>query len=122
MKTETEKNPETIRRHRARRPQYEVTTDEQGHDVHVDMPGVNRSGTTVTLEKGTLTIEGSVIGNIPEDWRSLRQESFGCDYLLKLQLNVEVAEEAITASTEDGVLTVHLPIAEAAKPRPIAIE
>ena len=122
MKTETEKNPETTCRHRARRPHYEVTTDEQGYDVRVDMPGVNRSGATVTLEKGTLTIEGSVTGNLPEDWRSLSRESYGCDYLLKLQLNVDVAEQAITASTADGVLTVRLPIAEEAKPRPIAID
>jgi HSP20 family protein len=122
MKTETEKNPETIRRHRARRPHYDVTTDEQGYDVHVDMPGVNRSGATVSLEKGTLTVEGNVTENIPEDWRSLRRESYGCDFLLKLQLNVEVAEEAITASAEDGVLTVRLPIAEEAKPRLITID
>ena len=122
MKTETDKNPETIRRHRARRPHYEVTSDKQGYGVRVDMPGVNRSGATVTLEKGVLTIEGSVTGNLPEDWRSLRRESCGCDYFLKLQLNVDVAEEAITASAEDGVLTVRLPIAEQAKPRPIAID
>ena len=122
MKTELENRPETVRRHRYRRPHYEVKSDKLGYDVLVDMPGVNRSGATVTLEKGTLTIEGNPTGTIPEDWRSLRRESANADYLLRLQLNVDVAEDAITALSEDGVLTVRLPIAEEAKPRSIAIE
>ncbi|RKX31008.1 MAG: Hsp20/alpha crystallin family protein [Verrucomicrobia bacterium] len=122
MKTEIKKNPETIRRHRTRRPRYEVKPCTQGYDVLVDMPGVNRSGANVTLEKGTLTIEGNVTESVPEDWRSLRRELSTSDYALKLQLNVDVAGDAITASTEDGVLTVRLPIAEEAKPRSITID
>jgi len=122
MKSEIEKRPETVRHQRHRRPHYEVKSDKLGYDVLVDMPGVHRSGVTVTLERGTLTIEGSVTGLVPENWRSLRQESSKGDYILKLQLNVDVAEDAITATTEDGVLTVRLPIAEEAKPRAIAIE
>lgn len=122
MKTEIKKNPETIRQHRTRRPHYVVKPCKQGYDVFVDMPGVSRSGANVTLEKGTLTIEGSVTKPVPEDWRSLKRESSTSDYALKLQLNVDVAEAAITASTEDGVLTVRLPIAEEAKPRSIAID
>jgi HSP20 family protein len=122
MNTATEKRPETVQRHCYRRPHYEVKSDKLGFDVLVDMPGVSRSGANVTLEKGTLTIEGNVTKAVPEDWRSLRRESSKSDYALKLQLNIEVAEDAITASAEDGVLTVRLPIAEGAKPRSIAID
>ena len=122
MNTAIEKRPETVDRHCYRRPHYEVKSDKLGYDVLVDLPGVSRSGANVTLEKGTLTIEGNVTKSVPEDWRSLRRESSKSDYALKLQLNVEVAEDAITASAEDGVLTVRLPIAEKAKPRSIAID
>jgi HSP20 family molecular chaperone IbpA len=122
MKAELEKSPETVQHHRLRRPRYEVRSDNQGYDILVDMPGVNRSGANVTLENGTLSIEGNVTKSIPENWRSLRRESADSDYSLKLQLNVEVEEDSITASTEDGVLTLRLPIAEEAKPRSIAID
>jgi HSP20 family protein len=120
MNTAIEKRPETANRHR--RPHFRVKSDKLGYDVLVDMPGVSRSGANVTLEKGTLTIEGNLTKSVPEDWRSLRRESSKSDYALKLQLNVEVVEDAIKASAEDGVLTVRLPIAEEAKPRSIAID
>jgi HSP20 family protein len=120
MKTEIEKRPEPVRHHR--RPHYEVKSGKLGYDVLVDMPGVSRSGATVTLEKETLTIVGNVTRAVPEDWKSQRRESSNADYLLKLQLNADLAEDAITASTEDGVLTVRLPIAEEANPRSIAIK
>ena len=122
MKNEIEKMPETAQRHRYRRPHYEVKSDNLGYDVRVYMPGVSRSGASVTIERGTLAVKGNATRGIPESWRSLRRELFNADYLLKFQLNVEVAENAITASAEDGVLTVRLPIAEEAKPRSISID
>lgn len=126
MKSQIQKKPETseapAQPHRYRRPHYDVTSDDAGYDVSVQMPGVNRTGSTVTLEKGTLTVEGNVTGTAPEEWRSLHRELPNRDFRLQLRLNVEVDEEAISARTEDGVLKVRLPIAEAAKPRSIEIE
>ena len=56
MKTEMQKKPEThvgqVKRQRYRRPHYEVSSDENGYDVLVFMPGVSREAATVTLEKG----------------------------------------------------------------------
>jgi HSP20 family protein len=99
-----------------------VKSDENGYDVLVYMPGVSREGATVTLEKGTLSVEGQFTLETPDNWRPLRRELPGHDYRLQLRLNVEVAEEGIVATSAEGVLKVRLPIAEAAKPRVIAVE
>jgi HSP20 family protein len=126
MKTELQNKPETgvgqARRQHYRRPHYEVTSDDNGYDVLVYMPGVSREGATVTLEKGTLSVEGQFTRETPDSWRPLLRELPGSAYRLQLRLNVEVAEDGIVATSEDGVLKVRLPIAEAAKPRVIAVE
>ena len=126
MKNELQKKPETseapAQTQRYRRPQYAVSSDETGYDVAIHMPGVNRSGSNVTLEKGTLTVEGNVTETAPEEWRRLHRELPDRDFRLQLRLNIEVDEESISARTEDGVLKVRMPISEAAKPRSISIE
>jgi len=126
MKTQLKKKPESntrpVKPRQYRQPLYDVNAHEGGYDISIQMPGVSRSGATVTLEKGTLTAEGSVTESAPENWRRLHRELAGRDFRLQLRLNVEVAEDAITARTEDGVLKVTLPIAEAARPRSITIE
>jgi len=126
MKNELQKKPEAnlgqARRQQYRRPHYEVHSDKNGYDVLISMPGVSREGANVTLEKGTLTVEGQYTLETPEGWRPLRRELPGYDYRLQLRLNVDVAEDDIVATSEDGVLKVRLPIAEAAKPRVISID
>jgi HSP20 family molecular chaperone IbpA len=126
MKTELQKKPETAvgqaQPQRYRRPHYEVNSDKNGYDVLVFMPGVNRKGATVTVEKGTLTVEGQPVHELPEAWRPLHRELTNHAFRLQLRLNVEVDEDAIVATSEEGILKVRLPIAEAAKPRVISID
>jgi HSP20 family molecular chaperone IbpA len=126
MKTELQKKPENAvgqaQRQRYRRPHYEVNADKDGYDVLVFMPGVNRKGATVTVEKGTLTVEGHPVHERPDTWRPLHRELTDHAFRLQLRLNLEVAEERIVATSEDGILKVRLPIAEAAKPRVISID
>ncbi len=122
LKKKQESNTKPVKPQHYRQPLYEVNGHEGGYDVEIQMPGVSRSGATVTLEKGTLTVEGSVAESAPENWRCLHRELADRDFRLQLQLNVEVAKDAITARTVDGVLKVTLPIAEAARPRSITIE
>ena len=126
MKTELQKKPEDAvsqaQRQRYRRPHYEVNMDKNGYDVLVFMPGVNRKGAAVTVEKGTLTVEGQPVTTVPENWRPLHRELTGHAFRLQLRLNIEVAEDQIVATSEDGILKVRLPIAEAAKPRVISID
>jgi HSP20 family protein len=127
MKTEELKRQEATQPAVARKqafgpPRYEVRTNKQAFEVDVYMPGVDAKSAEIVLEKGTLTVEGSRTEVAAAGWRPLYREIPDVDYRLRLQLNVEVDEEAIRAKSENGVLTITLPTAEEAKPRTIAIK
>ena len=104
------------------RPAYTIDENPDSFSVRVMMPGVNRKGLNVSLEKDSLTITGNRAASLPEGWRALRREIREGDFRLDLRLNVEVDGEKISASLEDGVLTLTVPKAEAIKPRTIPIE
>ncbi len=55
------------------------------------------------------------------DWKPLYRELSDVNYQLKLKLNVPVEDSKLSAKLEDGVLTLTLPVKEAAKPRTIAV-
>ena len=127
MKTEAlmrqeEGQPSVARKQVFSAPRYQVRTNKESFDVDVYMPGVDAKNAEIVLERGTLTVEGSRTAVAAEGWRPLYREIPDVDYRLQLQLNMEVNEEAITAKSNNGILTVTLPVAEEAKPRTIAIE
>ncbi len=103
-------------------PYYEVAQDEDGFDVKVHLPGVAKDAAKIYLQDGLLTIEGVRSRKESGNWRLLRGESSADDFRLRLRLNVDVNEERITAKSENGVLNIRLPIAEAVKPRKIKVE
>jgi len=105
-----------------RRPQYKVHNLEGAYEVELHVPGCNKDGIRINLEKDTLTIEASRAESVNPDWKLLHREIREGDYQLKLNLNVNINAEKITAKTEDGVLKIHLPVAEEAKPRLISVE
>ena len=103
------------------KPQYTVKEGESAWEVGVVMPGVPRDGVDVSLDKDVLTITGKVRRDVPESWKVLHRELSEDDYRLELSLNFEFNGEGISAKVEDGVLSLRLPVAEAAKPKQITI-
>ncbi|MEM7014270.1 MAG: Hsp20/alpha crystallin family protein [Verrucomicrobiota bacterium] len=103
------------------RPQYTVKEGADAYEVGVVMPGVPRDGVDVELDKNELTIIGHVHRDVPESWKVLHEELSKSDYRLQLQLKFEFDGDGITAKVEDGVLSLRLPVSEAAKPKQIQI-
>ena len=106
---------------RSVRPSYRVESDKEAHKLFVAMPGVNKSGIEIALDGDALTVAGHRADPIPEGWRPVFSELGSHDYRLALRLNVDVDEDKIRANIEDGLLTLTLPVREAAKPRQISI-
>jgi HSP20 family protein len=104
------------------RPHYDTAERNEDYQLRVYMPGVNRQGIEVSLDQDVLSISGSRTAVVPESWRPLHQETRGEKYELRLHLNVEVDADSISATTQDGILTLTLPKAQAAKPRQITVE
>lgn len=104
------------------RPAYRVQENSDAFVIHVFLPGVARSGVEINLVSDELLINATRTNLPPKDWKLHSREIPVENYRLRLRLNVDVKGDAISARTEDGVLTLTLPKAEAIKPRSIAIE
>jgi HSP20 family protein len=89
--------------------------------VRVDLPGVPADGVGVTVENATLTIRAERHGSYAEGDQVLLQERFDGTITRRLRVPDWVDAEAVAAEYADGVLTVHLPLAERAKPRRIEV-
>lgn len=96
---------------------------EDGHWLLAcDLPGVDPGSLDISVEDRILTIRAQ---------RSPRNESQSADWLIQeratgvfarqLTLGPTVDVEHIEADYRDGVLTLRLPVAEAAKPRKIEV-
>jgi HSP20 family protein len=104
-----------------RKPLYNVNGSSDAYEVRVEMPGVPKSGVKLDLEDNILTVRGERASNAREGMKALHRELSPLNYLLRLRLNTPVDEDKMTAKLEDGVLSITLPLKEAAKPRQITV-
>jgi HSP20 family protein len=89
--------------------------------VVADVPGAKSDQISVAFEDGNLTIHARVEPRQPDDQEYLlREYGFG-DYYRTFSVSETIDASKITAECADGVLTLHLPKAEALKPRKIAV-
>ena len=105
-----------------RKPLYNVNGNSDAYEVRVELPGVPKSGVKLDIEDSILTVRGERNTTVPEGMKTLHRELSPLNYLLRLRLNTPVDEEKMTAKLEDGVLTISLPIKQAAQPRQITIQ
>lgn len=87
-----------------------------------DLPGVDPGSVDVNVDNGTLTISAHRSARSDDSAQWLANERFFGSFRRQLSLGDGVDSSAITATYENGVLTVTIPLAERAKPRKIAIE
>lgn len=104
------------------RPHYEVTPGKENYELKVYLPGVPKKQAEVTIEKDQLLVIGRRGVDKPENSRIVHAEISPANFRLQLQLNVHIDADQIEAQSENGVLTVRLPLAEHSKPRAIAID
>ena len=95
----------------------------RGHDVwvHIDVPGVAADSLDIAMERGILTISAQ------RDWQrqdgddAYLSERLRGSYRRQVHIGDGLDTDRIEANFNDGVLTLRIPVAEAAKPRKIAI-
>ena len=86
-----------------------------------DLPGVDPGSVDIDVDNGTLTISAHRTARSEESAQWLANERFFGKYRRQLSLGEGVDTAAISATYENGVLTVTIPVAERAKPRRIEI-
>jgi len=88
--------------------------------LHVDMPGVEKKDVNVNIDNGQLVLGGL---RKVESTGSAQWEEFGdVEFERTFSVPQTIDVEKVGAELKDGVLYLHLPKSEAAKPRQIEIK
>jgi len=112
----------TVESRPVRRPRYQIENSPEAHTVKIELPGVVKEAVQLNLEDGILHLSARRTSTVPETWKPLHRELSDIGYELRLKLNDRVNEAGLTANLADGILTVVLPVKEAAKPRSITVQ
>ena len=89
--------------------------------VHFDLPGVDPGAVELTVEKNVLTVKAERNWQPAEGDEVVVAERPRGSFSRQLFLGETLDTERIEADYDKGVLTVRIPVAEAAKPRKVAI-
>jgi HSP20 family protein len=101
------------------RPAVNITEEEGGLLITAEMPGASKQALDISVEKGVLTINADATREMPG--RPIYTEFELAPYYRQFQIPEEIDQHAVRAEFNNGVLKLHLPKAEAAKPRKIEI-
>jgi len=102
-------------------PPANISATQNEYLLEVDMPGVDNQGLEVSVEANELVIIGrrksESIGGEP-----LYCESALADYRRVFELGPDIDTSKISAQMQQGVLKLHLPKSEKAKPKRIEVK
>tara|TARA_B100000287_G_scaffold431196_1_gene487976 strand:- start:1387 stop:1833 length:447 start_codon:yes stop_codon:yes gene_type:complete len=88
-------------------PQSYVATDDTEHRISIAMPGVPKDAVSVNVSERTLTVGYEASGT------TYNEATFATSFTKTWTLPDAVDVESITASAEDGILTITVPRTEA---------
>jgi HSP20 family protein len=89
--------------------------------VTMEMPGVDKSAIDIRLDKGVLTVKGTVDAGKYEALRPIYSEYNVGNFIRTFTVSTKIDSAAISAAVADGVLTVTLPKAAEAVAKRITV-
>jgi HSP20 family protein len=104
-------------------PTVDISEDEKEYLIKAEIPEVDKKDVKVTVLDGVLTLQGERKQEKEEKGRKFHriERSYG-SFVRSFTLPDEVAEDKLKAEFKDGMLLVHLPKAEKAKPKAIEVK
>ena len=88
--------------------------------LHADMPGIEKDNISVNVDNGTLTL--SAVRKLETKGVTTWEEFGDVEYKRSFSVPQTIDISKVDAELKDGVLRLHLPKSEAAKPRQIDIK
>lgn len=104
-------------------PNVEVRKSEGAYQVVAHLPGATKENVSVEAKDGALTISGNIAAK-DEEYKTVYSElpRYG-EFKRSLRIDDHSFDlSKVEARIENGVLTVTLPVAEAAKPKRIDVQ
>lgn len=102
-------------------PPVDVVEDASGITLYADLPGVPKEKLEVRVEADTLTIEGEVSLPLSQGMEASYAEVQLPRYRRAFSLGQELDSDKAAAEFKNGVLRLHIPKAEHARPRRIEV-
>lgn len=101
----------------------DLVEKDDAYVVKASVPGIDPDDLEITLSENTLSISGEFKEDkeIKESQYRMRERRIG-SFCRSVTLPSQVDREAIEASYDAGILTLHVPKAEEVKPKRIAIQ
>jgi HSP20 family protein len=104
-------------------PLVNLTEDKNGYYVRAELPGLTAGELNISVTGNSLSISGQrKIASEGQDIRYHRREREAGSFNRIVSLPGEVDSDKVEAKLKDGILTVHVPKAEVAKPKQITVK
>jgi len=104
-------------------PLVNLTEDKEGYSVRAELPGLKADELNISATGNSLSISGErKIAREGQDIRYHRREREAGSFSRIVSLPGEVDSDKVDAKLKDGILTVHIPKAEVAKPKQITVK
>lgn len=111
---------ETRASERYLKPAVDIIETENGLTLVADIPGATKGTLDINVDKGILTVNAPVSRCLPG--RPVYTEFECAHYYRQFSIPETLDHEKAKADFSNGVLTLKVPMAEAAKPRKIEIK
>ena len=102
-------------------PYTDIHETERAVVVSMEVPGVDKASIDIQLEKGVLTVKGTIDAAKYESLRPIYSEYNVGNFVRTFTVSPKIDSNAISATVADGVLTVELPKAKEALARRISV-
>ena len=96
--------------------------DHDGYVLNADLPGIDPGSVDVDIDGQLLTIRAQRTAGDADGVKWISQERPHGSYLRQFSVGEGVDTSRISASYDNGVLSVILPLSEKARPRKVKIE
>ena len=103
-------------------PACNTYEDEQGFWVQMALPGVDRKDINIVFEDGVLTVTGEGKEDVASNRTYFAREIGSGGFSRSFRLPNNVDPSKVSATSKEGLLTIHIPKREEAKPRRIVVE
>jgi len=101
-------------------PPASIRETADAYTLELEMPGVNKEGLEISIDKNELSIVGRRSAPVIEG-ALLHRESRPHNYRRVFEIDPSIESGKIAAKMHQGVVTLTLPKAEKVKPRKIAV-
>jgi HSP20 family protein len=103
-------------------PRVDILETEDELLMHADLPGVREGDIDIRFENGEMTLHARRNATQPAAVQTWLWESEPGDFFREFRINERIDSGKIWAELKNGVLSLHMPKVEAAKPRKITVK